>query len=181
MYHSLEKTRIFLWLSFYLLKSVSLCSRYGFFCYTFTYFVPFGVIKNRVTKISFKYFNGNCDYSSCPGWRILFLSAPAYKGLAFWKSYLWFIFAFSYTFKIICILLQQIISLLKKMVVFSAKYTILISCFPICIPLVLLSTLMKLASTSATILCNGIDNRRPWQTNIRVKGSDRRLFILILD
>ena len=48
--------------SFNLSKRVSLCSRYGFFCYSITYFVPFGVIENRVTKISFKYFNGNCDY-----------------------------------------------------------------------------------------------------------------------
>ena len=37
-----------------------------FFCYNFTYFVPFGVIENRVTKINLMYFNGNCDYSICP-------------------------------------------------------------------------------------------------------------------
>ena len=75
-------------LSVYLSTRVSLCSRYGFFCCTFTYFVPFGVIENRVTKINFKYFNGNCDYSSNPGWSILFLYAPAHKGLAFRKNYL---------------------------------------------------------------------------------------------
>ena len=40
------------------------------------------------TKINFKYFNGNCDYSSCLGWSILFLYAPAHKALAFWKNYL---------------------------------------------------------------------------------------------
>ena len=28
-----------------------------FFCYTVTYFVPFGVIDNRVTKVNSKYFN----------------------------------------------------------------------------------------------------------------------------
>ena len=39
-------------LSFYLSKRISLRCRYGFFCYTFTYFVPFGVIENRVTKIA---------------------------------------------------------------------------------------------------------------------------------
>ena len=38
------------------------------FLLTFNYFVPFGVIQNRFTKINFKYFNGNCDYSSCSGW-----------------------------------------------------------------------------------------------------------------
>ena len=52
---------------------------------------------------------------------------------------------------------------------------------PICIPLIFLSTLMKLASTLAKILYNGMESRHPWQTNIRVKGSDRRPFILILD
>ena len=57
---------------FYLSKRVSLCSRRGFFLYSFAYFVPFGVIENRVTKIKFKYFNQNCDNSSCPD--CLFLS-----------------------------------------------------------------------------------------------------------
>ena len=42
----------------------------------------------------------------------------------------------------------QVISL-KKMVVLSVKFTILISWSPICIPLILLSVLMRLASTSA--------------------------------
>ena len=40
---------------------------------------------------------------------------------------------------------------------------------------------MKLASTRATILCNNMESRHPWRTNIRIKGSDRRPFILILD
>ena len=65
-----------------------------FFLYC-AYFVPFGVIENRVTKITslkitrvtnFKYFNGICYYSRCPGWSILFLYATAHKGLAFWKK-----------------------------------------------------------------------------------------------
>ena len=74
-------------LSFYHLKRVSHCS--GFFCYAIAYLVQFWVIKNRVTKISFKYFNGNCYYSSCPGWSILFFHVPsANKALAFWKKYL---------------------------------------------------------------------------------------------
>ena len=30
----------------------------------YDYFVLFGVIENRFTKIKFKCFNGNCDYSS---------------------------------------------------------------------------------------------------------------------
>ena len=72
-----------------------------------------------------------------------------------------FIFAFSYGFKITCILLRQLISL-KKMVVLSAKFAIFISWSPICIPLILLSALMRLASTSAAILYNSMENIHPW-------------------
>ena len=46
-------------------------------------------IKNRVTKIKFRHFNGNYDYSSYPCWSTLFLYAPSHKSLVFWKSYLW--------------------------------------------------------------------------------------------
>ena len=46
----------------------------------------------------------------------------------------------------------------------------------------LLLALMKLASTSAAIMYKSIENRHPWQIFcVRVKGSDRRPFILILD
>ena len=99
------------------------------FLLTLCYFVPFGVIENRFTKINFKYFNGSCDNSSCPGWWILFLYAPPHKGLAFWKN-LWASLSFSYSLKITCILLRKVISL-KKMVVLSVKFTILISGSPI--------------------------------------------------
>ena len=168
------------WLYFYLSKRVSLSFEIWSFLLTFNYFVSFGVIENRFTKINFKYFNGNCDYSSCPGWWILFLYAPPHKGLAFWKNYLWTNLSFSYSLKITYILLRQVISL-KKMMVLSVKFTILISWSPICIPLILLSALMRLANTSAAILYNSIDSRHPWQTHIGVKWSDRRPFILILD
>ena len=88
----------------------------------YDYFVLFGVIENRVTKIKFKYFNGNCDYSSWPGWWILFLYALPHKGLAFWKNYLWTSSSFSYSLKSTCILLRQVMSL-KKMMVLSVKFT----------------------------------------------------------
>ena len=55
------------------------------------------------------------------------------------------------------ILLRQVISL-KKMVVLSVKYTILISWSPICITLILLSALLRLARTSAAIFYNSLDN-----------------------
>ena len=112
----------------------------------YDYFVPFGIIQNRFTKIKFKYFNGNCDYSSWPGWWILFLYALPHKGLAFWKNYLWTSLSFSCSLKITYVLLSQVISL-KKMAVLSVKFFILISWSPICMPLILLSALMGLTST----------------------------------
>ena len=125
LYHSLE-TRIWFLITFFTSQRESHSVPDMGFLLTFNYFVPFGVIENRFTKINFKYFNGNCDYSSCPGWWILFLYAPPHKGLAFWKNYLWASLSFSYSLKITCILLKQVISL-KKMVVLPAKFTILIS------------------------------------------------------
>ena len=150
------------------------------FLLTFIYLFPFGVIENKFTKINVKSFNGNCDYSSCPGWWILFLYAPPHKGLAFWKNDLWASLSFSYSLKITCILLRQVISL-KKIVVLSVKYTILISWSPIYNSLILLSALMRLVSTSDTILYNSMESRHTWRTNISIKGSDSRPFKLILD
>ena len=90
-----------------------------------------------------------------------------------------FIF-FSYSLKITCIQLRQVICL-KTMVVLSVKFTILISGSPICISLILLSALMRLASTSAAVLYNNLDSWHHWRTHIGVKGSNTRPFILILD
>lgn len=68
------------------------------------------------------------------------------------------------------------------MVVSSAKLTILISSFLICMLFILLSTIMKFASTSAAIMYSSMESGQPWRTpRLRVKGSDRRTFIFILD
>ena len=72
----------------------------------YDYSVPFVVIENRFTKIKFKYFNGDCDYSSWPGWLIIFLYGLLHKDLAFWKNFLWTSLSFSYSLKITCILLR---------------------------------------------------------------------------
>ena len=103
-----------------------------------------------------------------------------HKGLAFWEHDLWASLSFSYSLKITYILFRQVISL-KKMMVLSVKLTILMSWSPICIPLIFLSASVKLASTSSKILYNSMESRHPWHTNIRIKGSDRKPFILILD
>ena len=89
-------------------------------------------------------------HSIFPGWSTLFLYSSTHKAWLFEKL-IFELDAFSYNFKIVRILLRQLISP-KKMVASSAKLTILISWFPICMPFVLVSTIMKLASTSVTIL-----------------------------
>ena len=84
--------------------------------------------------------------------------------------------AFSDSSKISYILTGQVISL-KKMVMLTAKFTISISWSPSYFPLIHLLALMKLISTSATIMYKKLDNRHPWQTSrARVKMSDRSLF-----
>ena len=135
MYHSFDK-RVWLLFMFLPPKESLTLFQMDFFCYTFTYFIRFGVIKNRVSKINYRYFHGNSDQFIPPGWSILFLYAPAYKAWLF-EKFTFDLDTSSYRFKITCILLRQVIPL-KKMVVSSAKFTILILWSPICIPLFLL-------------------------------------------
>ena len=81
----------------------------NFFIYTFTYFVPSGFIKNRVTQVNSKNFNGMFSHFSCLGWSILLLYAPAHKDSLF-EIFTFELDASSYSFKITCILLWQVIS-----------------------------------------------------------------------
>ena len=57
------------------------------FLLTFNFFVPFGVIENRFTKIKFKYFSGNCGDFSCHGWWSLFLYKPPMRNWLFEKIF----------------------------------------------------------------------------------------------
>ena len=118
-----------------------------------TYFVPIGVIKNKTTKMYPKYFNGkfwpyhlSCFINS-------FLYDPGCKSWLFEK--LIFELEASYSFKITCILVRQVISLKKIGGVISKIYC-LVSWPPICTPLILLSALMKMASTSTTVIYNSM-------------------------
>ena len=53
---------------------------------------------------------------------------------------------------------------------------------PISTPLILASASMKMASASASVIYNSIESGYPWRTpHTRVKRSDRRSFILILE
>ena len=104
----------------------TLSSRYRFFA------IPSLILSHLelwriVTKVNFKYFNGNFPEA----W--------------LFQKFIFELDTFLHSFKITCILSRQVISL-KKMVVLSAKFTILISWSPICISLILLLKLMKLES-----------------------------------
>ena len=123
---------------------------------------------------------GNFDLAICPALSVLFLYAPAYRAWLF-EKFIFELSAFSYSFEITCIPLRQVIYP-KKMVMLSAKFTNFISWSPICTPLILLSASMKLASTWPALIYDTDESGHPWRTPcIRVKGSDRRPFILILD
>ena len=84
---------------------------------------------------------------------ILFLYHPVYKAWIFEK----FIFELEapYNFKITCILVRQEISLKKNGDV-TGKIYYLISWFPICTPLILVSGSMKMAGTSTAAIRNSM-------------------------
>ena len=92
---------------FYLKESLTLF-QICIFYYAFTYFVLFGVIKNRYAKINSKYSNGN----SAEAW--------IFEDFAFELD------ASSYSLQITCMQSRQVV-FCKKMVKLSAKFTILIS------------------------------------------------------
>ena len=81
------------------------CSRYRFFCYTFTHFIPIGVIEEKVIKISPKYFNWKSRqiYLSWLMNSIFIFSNP--QGLTFGK-FIFELYVSSYSFKITCIMLR---------------------------------------------------------------------------
>ena len=87
------------------------------------------------------------DHIISPDLSILFSYAPAYKAWIF-EKFVFELEAFSCDFKVDCILMCQLISLNKNMVVLSGKFNIFISWSHMCIPLILESTSMKIASAS---------------------------------
>ena len=126
--------------------------------FTMNYFVPIGVIKDRTTKMYPKYFNGKLWPYHLSCFINSFLYDPACKAWLFEK--LVFELEASYSFKITCILVRQVISLKKIGGVISKIYC-LVSWSPICTPLILLSALMKMASTSTTVIYNSMRVETP--------------------
>ena len=88
----------------------------------------------------------SCDHIICPGLSILFSYAPAPKVWIF-EKFVFELEAISCDFLIDCILVWQLMSLNKKMVVSSGKFNIFISWSPICTPLIHVLASMKIAST----------------------------------
>ena len=111
-----------------------------------TYFVPIGVVKDIITKMYPKCFNGKLWLYHLSCFINSFLYEPAYKTWIFEK----FIFELEtyYSFKVTSILVIQVISFKKNGDVISKTYC-LISWSSICAPLILVSVSMKMASTSA--------------------------------
>ena len=123
-----------------------------------TYFVPIGVMKDKTTEMYSKYFNGKLWPYHLSCFINSFLYEPTCKAWLFEK----FIFELeaSYRFKITCILVRQVISL-KKIAGVISKIYCLVSWSPICTPLILLSALMKMASTSTTVIYNSMRVETP--------------------
>ena len=137
-------------LFFHLSKTVSLCSTYVFFfllLYIETYLEQIEVYKPSFILSDLEL--SRIKLSKLPPsilMEILIVSFVLVDQFYFFmhqlmhKAWLFdkFIFeldASSYSFKVTCIILRQVISF-RKMVMLSAKLTILISWSPICVPLI---------------------------------------------
>ena len=109
------------------------------------YFIAIGVMKDRITKMYPKYFLHR---------KLTMPFVLFYQFFFICKSWLFEKFIFeleaSYSFKITCILVRQVISLKKNGGVISKIYC-LVSWSPICTPLILLPALIKMESTSTTL------------------------------
>ena len=95
----------------------------------------------------------SCGHTICPVLSILFLYDPVHKAWLFEK----FIFELeaSYSFKITCILVRQVISL-KKNGGAIVKICCLISWSRICTPLILVSASVNMANTSPKVIYNSM-------------------------
>ena len=99
----------------------------------------------------------NCDHAICPVLSILLYDLAS-------KAWLFEKFTFeleaSNSFKITCILVRQVISHKKIGGVISKTYC-LVSWSSICTPLILVSSLMKMASTLTTVIYNSMRVETP--------------------
>ena len=122
----------------------------------------------------------NFDKAVCLGLSVLFL-LPHPNKVWLLEKFIFDLEVFPDNSKINSVLVRQLKSL-KKMVVSSVKFTVLILWYPICMLLILVSSSLRIAGTSAKIMRSNTENGQTRRNpRVRLKESDRRSFILILD
>ena len=136
---------------FFIPKRVALCSECFFLNFLLNYelFCPNRSYQDRITKMQPKYLNGKLWPYQLSCFIISFLHDPV-NTTWFFKNFIFELEA-SYSFKITCILVRQLIPLTKNVGVIGKIYC-LISWSPICTPLILVSASVKMAGTSATVM-----------------------------
>ena len=151
MYQSLDKRIWFIIIFLSLKESLNLFQIWNFFV-KLSYFNPIGVIERRIYKVNKSILMENLTMPFVLVYQF-YCYTPQAIGLVYLKSLSLELEAFSCSFKITCIPLKQILSP-KEMVMSPAKFTNLISWFPISIPLILLLALMEMVSASPAITYN---------------------------
>ena len=153
MYQSLDKRIWFIIIFLSLKESLNLFQIWNFFV-KLSYFNPIGVIERRIYKVNKSILMENLTMPFVLVYQF-YCYTPQAIGLVYLKSLSLELEAFSCSFKITCIPLKQIVSP-KEMVMWSAKFTNLISWSPISIHLILLFllALMEMASASPAITYN---------------------------
>ena len=114
------------------------------------YFVPIRFIKDEITKMYPKYLNGKLPF-------VLFINSFLYDlaNKPWFSEKFIFEIETSYSFKITCTLVRQLMPLKKNCGVIGKIYC-LISWSPICTPLILVSGSVEMKGTSATVIDNSI-------------------------
>ena len=129
MYHSLE-TRIWFLIIFLPLKESLTLFQIWIFCWPLIILSHLELLKIDLSKLTSSIL---MEIVTIPLALVDEFYFYKHHPIKAWKNYLWTSLSFSYSLKNTFILLRQIISL-KKMVVLSVKCTILISWSPTCIP-----------------------------------------------
>ena len=119
------------------------------FLLNYELFCPNRSYQDRITKMQPKYLNGKLWPYQLSCFIISFLHDPV-NTTWFFKNFIFELEA-SYSFKITCILVRQLIPLTKNVGVIGKIYC-LISWSPICTPLILVSASIKMANTSVTVI-----------------------------
>ena len=149
-YQSLDKRIWFTILFFFISKSCTLFQILIFFAKLWLILTQFKLWRRELPKCAPSVLLENCDHTICPDLSILFI----------WLfEKLIFELEASYSFEITCNLVRQVISLKKNGGVISKIF--LVSWSPICTLLILVWALVKMTSTSATVIYNSMRTDNP--------------------